>query len=265
MKVRSLFAVLALAGFAGVPLDSTATHASYLDEAAALNKAGRQRMLSQRIVKSYLQVAEGVAAPAARGQLAEAIWVFDDQLADLKAFATDPETRKTVDAVAERWATVRELATGPVSRREAAAMVAAAERLLEAAERNTAALERHNGRPAAKLVNLAGRQRMLSQRIAKNYLLLNWRGFDSAAIRAELGAARDEFERALGELRAAPESGAEIRAELDAAEAQWQKLKPMLAREHDTAAGRTAVVELADAILVRMERVTGLYERLAKR
>ncbi len=260
IAMRSCFALL-LAVLVG---SAPAAEVSYLDEAAAINKAGRQRMLSQRIAKIYLQIAERVAAPAARGQLVEAVWVFDDQLADLKAFAPDAETRSTVEEVARRWAEVRALATGPVNRDGAKGMVAASERLLEAAERNTAALERRSARPVARLVNLAGRQRMLSQRVAKNYLLLAWGGFEPAAIRAELAAARGEFERALGELRAAPETTAEIRAELDAVAAEWQKLAPMLSRQRDTAASRLAVVEAADAILVRMEGITRLYERLVQ-
>ena len=102
---------------------------------------------------------------------------------------------------------------------------------------------------------------MLSQRIAKGYLYLAWRG-DSAAARGELKSASDEFARALAELRAAPENSAAIGEELAAVASLWQELEPLLRVERPRAADRAKAVQLADAILVRMERATSLYEKL---
>ncbi len=43
----------------------------------AINKAGRQRMLSQRIVKSYTQMGQDVRYRVAEKQLKESIALFD--------------------------------------------------------------------------------------------------------------------------------------------------------------------------------------------
>jgi len=244
----------------GAPLPAWAEHTSYLSAIEAINKAGRQRMLSQRIVKSYLQTAEGIAADAARAQLAEAITVFDDQLGDLKSFETEPDLLAPYFALETEWLAFRAYVTATPNRESAKALFVVSQRLLEAAERNTAALEQHAGGASARLVNISGRQRMLSQRIAKDYLYLGAH-FDDPSIKKELATAREDFGRALAELSSAPQNTDEIRQELAVVATQWKELQPMLARERPTVAERAKLVAMTDAILARMERVTSLYQK----
>ncbi|MDB5890525.1 MAG: hypothetical protein JWP47_1356 [Polaromonas sp.] len=69
-------------------------------------------------------------------------------------------------------------------------------------------------------INKAGRQRMLSQRMAEFYLASS-SNVDGAASLLELTKARDEFVPALEVLRNAPEANGEIRQELALADGQW--------------------------------------------
>lgn len=215
-------------------------------------------MLTQRIVKSYCQVGMDVDAARARAQLAEALRLFEAQLGEVKPLA--PGAARELEQL---WPAFRATAGGPVNRAGAASLRASAPGLLAAAERLTAELERAGGGPLARLVNLAGRQRMLSQRMAKAYMLGAW-GIGGAAERDEISAAVAQFGAALEFLRAAPENTPELRTELAAVALQWEWLVNAVA-QRGGAAYPLVVADASEAILQRMERVTRLYETLGAR
>jgi PilJ/NarX-like methyl-accepting chemotaxis transducer len=236
------------------------TPADDLSAAAAINKAGRQRMLTQRIVKAYCQLGLGVMPQVSEAQLSRAVRLFDTQLAELKAFAPD---RKTWDALAkleELWQPFRQTATGAVSREGAQQLSARDEDLLNAAQQATEILEHASGTPVGRLVNISGRQRMLSQRLTKFYMLRLW-GFDTPAVRAGMESAVKEFSAALATLRAAPENTPAIAKELDAVALQWEWFRSALSLE-GAYSYRLIVADASEAILNSMELVTGMYEQL---
>jgi hypothetical protein len=125
--------------------------------------------------------------------------------------------------------------------------------------------EQASGKSVGKLVNVAGRQRMLSQRCAKFYLALAWNGAVPDA-KVELDKARGEFVAAHRVLFDAPEATPSIRAELDLAQNQWVFFENAL--QLGNAAGQGArrgseVFRASENVLQVMDRVTGMYARLS--
>lgn len=231
---------------------------------SALSTAGEQRMLSQRIVKAYSQIGLEVMPSVAMAQMNESAARFESNLAALKpAAAAAPDIQRAFDELVAQWAPFRSAMSKAATRDAALALSRASEKLLAAAERLTQAIEDSGARGASRLVNLAGRQQMLSQRLAKAYMLNSW-GVDSSALRSELEAASHEFSGGLSALLARPENTSEIRLELEEVALQWEWLHTAIAAE-GAVSYRLVVAESADSILAATDRVTGLYQQLGRR
>jgi hypothetical protein len=113
-------------------------------------------------------------------------------------------------------------------------------------------------------INKAGRQRMLSQRMAKFYLASAMQ-IDPAGSTAEIGKSRAEFLAALDVLRHAPEATAPIRQELVLADAQWIFFNRGLQRLEGAGASPALMSDVfvsSENLLAIMDRVTGLYSEI---
>ena len=247
----------------GQPVKKASATSSKISLGAAINKGGRQRMLSQRMVKAYSQLGLGVLPARSMKILESSRALFESQLTELLEFAPSPEIKALYQEMKAAWPGMREnLITAPTAE-TGSLLYKSSEDILKIAHRATVELEKQSGRPAGKLVNIAGRQRMLSQRAAKLYMMREWR--IPQATGQELKLVRDEFKQALAMLKSAPESVPEIKVHLDMAETQWlffdRALESQEIITQDEGISRRNVATTSEHLLEIFEIVTGLYER----
>jgi tetratricopeptide (TPR) repeat protein len=227
--------------------------------AEAMNLSGMQRMLSQRIAKSYLMLASQVRPEQAGQQLEQSIAKFESNYLALREYAPTAEIRGALEQTGQTWQQYRELVLNRPEPTTALRVLELSDRLLAQSERVVQLLERHSGGQSAVLVNRSGRQRMLSQRIAKLYLAMSWR-LPITDLRAQFDQAVDEFEQALGELQQARQNTAAIAKGLQAADAQWRFTRAGFDLASDSRYVPTVIAVTTETLLWQMHELTNQYE-----
>jgi AmiR/NasT family two-component response regulator len=234
--------------------------------AEAVNRTGQLRMLSQRIVKFYALACTGVTDATMQGTFADSIALVDGNLAILDRSLSKATFGDLLGAVIEPWRKLQAAVRRPPAVSRLADVDGFAEQVLEQAETLTANLEVAAFAPGLHAINVAGRQRMLTQRLAKEILMASIPGAGvgpGAVAGAAPGAGGTTFEQfvaGLDYLDRLPLTNADIQAELQATHLAWQAFRDDLA-ERTMPAGRARIVEQSDVLLGHFERLTGLIER----
>lgn len=225
--------------------------------AEALNHAARFRFLSQRMAKAYCQTflavhpSDADAVLAASRSLARASFEALGKEAWSASMGQLAEVRRM-------WDAMDRLIVQPPTRESVAAVSAQADILLRAAEGLTEAVQSISQHRAHQWINTAGRQRLLSQRLAKNYFLAA-SGLDSKDVRDQRTADAAEFSRGMAHLAGAPVSSARIRDTLASGQMQWVFFDAALAREPDMR-GLRAVATTSERLLEVLDSLTSQYE-----
>jgi nitrate/nitrite-specific signal transduction histidine kinase len=229
---------------------------------SAINKAGEQRMLSQRIVVKYAQLGQDLFAKDAQAKINWDIALFETQLEELKKYSDDEVIQEALEWVTIAWERFRTLAAGEVRQDKLRRLNHLSEDLLYSSNKVALILQDLKNKPLHRLVNIAGGQRMLSQRLAKYYLLRSW-GFESLSTHDRQSKTVREFETALETLRTAPETSNDIREQLEKAIIQWTWFKSVLSRDIDQGDYRLIVVDASNELLEILEDITKKYELAA--
>jgi hypothetical protein len=220
---------------------------------SAVDLAGRQRMLSQRIARAYAQWGVNVQTEQSRQILALSLEQFRQGQDQLRTLAILPDQRKLVAIMDGQWADVVKVCELPVDKVRAAELhsrVNATERL---ASQLTYLFSSAHTSKFGKLATTATRLKMLSQRHGKAYMLRAW-GVDIPNLQIEMAIAADEFSSALNTLQTGSESVPVVQTDLAEVVFRWKELQAQTDILH-TDASLARVADANEALLSAIEKL----------
>lgn len=227
----------------------------------AINESGRLRMLSQRMAKAHLLIGMDIRPAKAQLQLDQSKEKFEQNVADLEAFANTSTQKHALTLVKKEWRDYKALLLEKPTKDKAVALLESSDKTLLACEALVKQFELASKHQSAQLVNISGRQRMLSQRIGKLYTSLAWSGIQPDQ-EAALKKAIEEFEIALIRLQNSPENTALVSQKLKKVMSQWKFSKAGFRTLEDGKSTPFVISMTTESILKKMNEITNLYQEI---
>ncbi len=257
------------------------------EHAVIINLAGRQRMLTQKMSKEMLLVAKGIEAEANRASLAKTAELFDTTLKGLQNGSDELGLPPTEHAVIRRqlgkveglWQSFHAVVKQVVSGGDVDIAKVAELNLPLLKNMNTAVrlyekeAGKATGKSAGVVINLAGKQRMLTQKMSKEILLVALQ-HDADNNKSNVRNTASLFDRTLkglkdgdADLELPKTDDATIRTQLDKVNELWGAFKPLVdkAGAVDSTALSTnelkKIAELNLPLLKEMNKAVKMYEQ----
>lgn len=281
----SLIAVLTMS--LGIIEDTIAISAN--EYAVVINLSGRQRMLTQKMSKEMLLIAKGVDVEANRAALKNTAKLFDSTLKGLLGdLAVDPSAtsnkiiRKQLGKVEKLWNKFHLHVNAVLAGDSVPIEKIATENLPLLKNMNTAVrlyekeAKKATGKSAGVVINLAGKQRMLTQKMSKEILLISL-NHNVESTKGNLRSTSSLFDRTLKGLRDGDDDldlpgtkNSNIVAQLDKVAELWKAFKPLVDSAADIDSQDISmdalqkIAQLNLPLLKEMNKAVKMYEVAAR-
>ena len=259
MNFRTQYRILIVALVSLISsLWTTNSLAAISNDFVAIDVAGSQRMLSQRIFKAYCLVVLDVKPEKYSSELNQAISRFEGQLEDLMAYAKTDRLRTEIQEVKTVWERLKPLITSTPDRLNIEEVKVQSDLLLYSA--NAAVklmLQNGSSNSILQLIDVSTRQGMLTQRMANRYMMRAL-GFDPVSYKLELDSSSKEFKSALKELLSSRATTSGIKKRLNKVRTQYSLFEFSLKKKAGNDFPIT-IAEAADKMLNGMHEVTEMY------
>jgi AraC-like DNA-binding protein len=221
--------------------------------ASDIVSAGRLRMQSQRLAKLYQQAGMGLNATLALQQIDSSVAEVNVEFGRLGGYTGKPNVQRELARCETLWQGMRAALKHSPDPASAERVNQQADELMIHAGKLSMLIEAEGETPVGRLIDLSSRLNMLSQRLARLYLLAQG---DSRlqGVLVDIEQARKEFSTGLNELDTARENSPASRDAIGLARNQWVFF--------DTAISRLAVVGRSDG--KALQNVATSSERIAQ-
>ncbi|GJQ57911.1 MAG: tetratricopeptide repeat protein [Candidatus Scalindua sp. AMX11] len=239
----------------------------------ALNFSGKTRMLSMRMTNLYgVQVLNDFPAgkkQLAKNHLTDAKRLISEIYKMLLAYGPVEKSLVLTQAVKSaqvNWHQLEKLLSQPPTRERFSDVLGASDKLLEANEMMTSYMESLSPVPLSEIINIAGRQRMYSQKLSRDYLAASM-DVDKEYRMDLMVDAAVEFESTMLALEGASENTPSINGLINSiTKMEWRKVYKVATEcieSNGTKFNVPLMVRFCDTLLDKTDRLTKLYTDLS--
>jgi len=226
------------------------------DLAHAVDVSGKQRMFTQRMLKDYAMVGLENNFGNPDEDLNKIMAAFENHLDSLIAFNTEGATEVSLEKVKVLWAPLKIALNETPSKDKAGKMQEDLEALLKQSNEAVQLFAKQTGKASGEIINISGRQRMLSQRMASLYMLKVW-GIDDPQFKEKMNKAMDLFRTSQEKLMASDMNTDEINILLKKSKKSFMFFEMM--NKSKSKFIPTLIYKKSNDILKDMNTATGLY------
>lgn len=191
---------------------------------AALNKAGQQRMLCERMLKNYILIGANLNSKKANVELDQTVSLFNENYYYLTNYATQNKTKNVLNELNLLWMPFRVKIFEKPTKDQCLALLIDSKQIVEACDTITEKIQMDNNVEIARTILLSNRLSVLVERLTKNYMLKIW-GVPYENLDKETRQAVIAFEYSLAILTNSSKNTPETKAILEKEYNNWKSLK----------------------------------------